>query len=772
MSDSNDGFFKDGNSISVVNLTQWLDWSGGTKDDVFVALPMIQRGSVWKPNQIIDLWDTLLRGMPVGSLMTQTLSKGEKVRKVGGDKLVDIPQGGGLSLLDGQQRTLSMLIPWEKQVRMDKKIWIDFRDKPQDEHLYHLRVTTENHPFGFQKASPSTRLSLGDRNKARMAYLEEYPNDRDATNTEFFEHSKPWGSVFPVDLYELITLWKTHKNKEICKTFVLERLKEIRHFEFDRYEENEGTKTPKFNEIHPWGKLNNEEIREVERRVSDFYKSIERLFSLQIPIIKIGSEIFDGNKAESNQTQDDIAPPLAVLFKRIGTGGTTLTDADYVYSLIKYRLPEAYTLVESLHGKPNVASLLSATNVVMSAVRLAAAEFNDGLPSGDKRRITDWESPNKKQFHSMLNKEGFLHENWRENIEVKPSAGLLPILEDDSLKTSFDMLSNLLEYEPQNGPSDIGLPKYAFPLLNRPLVQVLLRWIRQVQFKYPNDAENICKNNNRASIVRFVLYWRVFVLDAKEASRLAFDVLAQNKDPKYFPDKIIYEKLKEELAIPIVTPEAIKHIAFSAKDAKLRGWRRFHITKETLVEEKDKIKLYQRWWGHGGHVHPILLWLQRNFVSAVDGDPMAGRDEETPYDYDHICPGSYWYNNSKNGGNGTRIIDYFAEKDGEGHWRVGNSIGNVRVWGSSANRSDGDGSPTEKILDRKNCDEILKQSAIKPEHSDYWRDCGKGREWDLRRVKAFQEAVEHRAFALYQSYYIDLGFDAWLGSEAHSISEK
>lgn len=736
MSESNNGFFINGDTIRVVHLSKWLDWAGGVNDEVFIALPMIQRGSVWKPHQIIDLWDTLLRGMPVGSLMAQTLRKDEKVRKVGGHELVDVPKGGGLSLLDGQQRTLSMLIPWG--VSIDKKVWVDFGDKPQDEHLYRLRVTTENHPFGFQRSSPSSRLSLGDRNKARRAHDNVYQNDKGKENKEVFRNSKPWGSVFPIDLVELITLWKKYKDKDICTMTVLEKIK-------------------------------NDTNSEIEARIRSFYQSIERLFSLQIPIIKVGSEMFESDgDVEDGQSQGDIAPPLAVLFKRIGTGGTALTDADYVYSLIKYRLPEAYTLVEKLHEKHNTASLLSATNLVMSAVRIAAAEFNDSLPYGDKRRITDWESPSKRDFHSLLKRgEDFLEGRLKPLITVDTN-------EHGPLIDAFKALSDLLEYQKYN---DIGLPKYAFPLLHRPLVQVLLRWIRQVQLHYPDDIKNICKDN-RARVIRFVLYWRVFVLDAKDASRLAFDLLAKNESPKVFPDKIIYEKLveKEERAICINTPDAIKHIAFSAEDAKLRGGRRFEIPKETSSEEKRKIKLYNCWWGHGRYVHPILLWLQRDLVSTFSGDPMAGRDEETPYDYDHICPSSYWFNNGKSDKNKDRIIDHLAE--GDGHWRVGNSIGNVRVWGSSDNRSDGDDSPAEKILNRIDSRDILVQSAIdiESEQIAYWQKCsgdkGKGKVWDLSRAQAFQRAVEHRAFALYERYYTELGFDDWIETEVRTTSDS
>ena len=58
--------------IEILRLEKWLDYASGIDESVYVALPAIQCGSVWKPKQIIDLWDSLFRGMPMGSLIENT----------------------------------------------------------------------------------------------------------------------------------------------------------------------------------------------------------------------------------------------------------------------------------------------------------------------------------------------------------------------------------------------------------------------------------------------------------------------------------------------------------------------------------------------------------------------------------------------------------------------------------------------------------------------------------------------------------------------------
>jgi hypothetical protein len=604
---------------------------------------------------------------------------------------------------------------------MDRRIWVDFSDKPSDEHLFRLRVTTINQPFGFQKAEPSTKLSLGDRRNARDAFVKEFKIEK-PSHEFLFAHAKPYGSKQPIDLNVLIESWKQHKGNKAAW------LKEIQV----NLEQN--------------GK---DGIESEKLRITKFADALERLFKLQIPLIKVDHDFFSAD-ADADEASD---PPLAVLFKRIGTGGTPLSDADYVYSVIKHHLPQTYRLVEDLHSKGNIASLLSSTDLVMTAVRLAAAENNPAT--------TDWESPTKQEFHRLIKHEGFL------------TRAFLPLIESDVLNVAFASLTELLAFDKKKNSR--GLPSHAFPLLNRPLVQVLLRWIHNVQRRELNNL-NAVLEQSRNEILRFVMYWQLCVIDPKKASRIAFKQLNNASD--YFPGKEIYSALiKEQLGIQIISPKTIldanRDVAFtddSEKFAltKLRGWKRFDIPQQATEIEKCVVLLYQRWWGNGRHyTHPLLLWLQREIVAKFEGSPVAGRDEDTPYDYDHICPANHW------GGwtgipVGDRLIDFLAENKNGGQSYLGNSIGNVRVWDSSQNRSDGEDAPSKKLdLDNpNNRDELLKQSAIDPQQIIGWKICSGEEEkvgihWSEKRVQGFQQVVEQRAFALYERYYNELEFSVW-----------
>lgn len=704
--------------IEILPLVKWLNYASGCDESVFVALPLIQRGSVWKPKQIIDLWDSLLRGMPLGSLMYSPMPVGLDVRKIGSTELVKT-RSGSIGLIDGQQRTLAMLLAWPKSgVTMDRRIWVDFTDTPGDENLFRLHVTTKNQPFGFQRSSPNAKLSLGERRKAREEFL-----NKNGDCESVFEKSAPFHSEYPLDLCELIELWINLDADSVrWSRQIMERL------------EKAGL---------------SQGLDKVEQKISEMARSLARLFKLSLPLLKVDADFFAGRDAEDEASD----PPLAVLFKRIGTGGTPLSDADYAYSVIKQRIPETYTLVEELHSDHTIASLLSATDLVMTAVRLAAAEY----PKSDSAPMNDLESPNKQEFHRMIKHAGFLEKSF------------LPLIQNGDLQTAFQLFTNLIAYDQSTNKN--GLPPYGLPLLNRPLIQVLLRWIRKVQKNgSPVEMQGML-HSNREDVLRFVMYWQLCVTDPRKASRTAFAILAKPDACIEFPGKQIYAALLEEqVAMPIISSESIRaiksEVALSRPEQKLlRGWKRFD-SREASENERRVIALYQRWWGNGSHVHPMLLWLQRETVAGFEGSPVAGREEDTPYDYDHICPANQW-GNWTGSAKGDRLIDFLEKDDGGGHWRIGNSIGNIRVWDSRLNRGDGDAPAANKLAleELENRTALLRQSAIEPSQIEGWRACSgaenKWRSWDEERAAAFQRVVEQRTFALYQRFYSELNFAAW-----------
>ena len=745
-------------NIEVVRLSQWLNWAGGEDRSELLVLPMIQRGSVWKPEQIINLWDTLLRGMPIGSFMVSAVPEGTSFLHFGknnktAEKLVE----SGFALLDGQQRTLSMLIAWPTLEPIDRKLWIDFADEPGVGQIFRLRVTTESQKFGYQRLAPSTKLSLDDRRKAMDAYEAEYGEgkvpDFEKTHPYINDHS------LPVELRTLIELWNNHQNRDLWSKEVVKKLGEIIKCK-SVYRDASGKLVCE--KYCVWGEIekDNGKLERALRYVELLASALDNLFFLDVPIIKVGDEIFKDN---DDNEKNNLEPPLAILFQRIGGGGTPLSNADYAYSVIKHRYPDTYEFVESLHNTGRIATTLSATDLVMTALRLAVAKH----PWGKAREVADASNPDKRLFHTMLTRGA--------DDFIKTS--FLPLITEGHLKKSFEALEDVLNYQKESNQN--GLPVLAFPLLGRPLMQILLRWV-QLSIKAGKESELIPASN--MEILRFVLFWVMWVKDANKASEIAFHELKEG-DVGIFPAETIYKRLIERgVAYALVAPtklENIPELLHSPENVgkPMRGWNgRFFVDGETEEHQKAR-KFYARWWNKSGdhHIHPVLLWLQREYIADnFDEVMLAGREDETPYDYDHICPSSHWHGwtgVSKDASN--RLLDFC--RDNDAHWRVGNSIGNLRVWDGVRNRSDGDASPAVKLKPKDTAQsessqptqaQLLKWSSISEDEKGLWEACSRDGDdkkvWDTGRASAFQQAVERRAFHLYERYFKELGFDEWV----------
>ena len=66
-------------NVSVMRLLDLVEWAKQSEDWMLnpnnkkpdhgvLALPPLQRSAVWNPKQIVDLWDFVLRGLPIGSI--------------------------------------------------------------------------------------------------------------------------------------------------------------------------------------------------------------------------------------------------------------------------------------------------------------------------------------------------------------------------------------------------------------------------------------------------------------------------------------------------------------------------------------------------------------------------------------------------------------------------------------------------------------------------------------------------------------------------------
>lgn len=721
--------FPDDSTVSAISLVDYLDWACcPDKYEKILALPPIQRGSVWKPKQIADLWDSVLRKMPVGSFMLSDLGKDTASIAITSNAERVMAKGKlGFNLLDGQQRTLALLLAWPGVHNPDKRIWIDLSQDGNNGSPFMLRITTQSQPFGYQEILHN-KLSISNQRKARERFQNANPdlcqNDKLPPNYKLpLAKTRPWiEDGKEMWLLPLSELWgmlqKTNGD--------LENWLQAVRFVYFHDNNLEVTKLTK--------------LRELGDALINLGKSTVAL--IFVP--------------ELAKPKDPTHDPMTVLFERIATGGTRLSPDDLLFSMIKQAHPEAHNLVQEIqflkgdNGLPLVGHLMKQTDLVMTAVRLACAD-----PRAPERikKLPDNPSPNTKDFYKYLDGGDFL------GTDNSPGP-LLQLIQkvgtkDAPIVTAFRQLTTFLQHREGN---DMGLPRVLLPYLSRGLLQVLLFWL------VSNPKAKL--EDSRRDILQFVLFWKLCERDwesSRKASKIAFEYLKNNQSAN-FPAKTLYgelcKKIEQEQSyfLALVPPKELKNALNLTPNSTLRTMEeRFYSPNEC----SPIIESYTHFWRDKAS----LLWIQRDMLTRRYGDYDALADkvdkDNVPYDFDHLCPQAHW-------SDGRSIT---MPKAFDSAWKrhlLGNAIGNYRLIDASENRSDSDESFSKKIdLNTENTK--WKDSAFFPnnEELNWWRiaspegDKALYRTWNAARVESFQAAVEHRTFSLYQRYFDEAGFEEW-----------
>jgi hypothetical protein len=125
-----------------------------TLPNVVAGVPSLQRGLVWKPGQVEMLWDSLMRGFPIGALvickkLPRTAQRTKHVKDDEDEAKITH------HLLDGQQRAQAIGLGFEDPFKSDSNgtsqiLWLDLAPGDLGETREFLfRITTMAHPWGY-----------------------------------------------------------------------------------------------------------------------------------------------------------------------------------------------------------------------------------------------------------------------------------------------------------------------------------------------------------------------------------------------------------------------------------------------------------------------------------------------------------------------------------------------------------------------------------------------------------------------------------------------
>ena len=238
-----------------------------------IDIPDVQRGLVWNPTQIAELWKSIFEGYPIGAL---TIYR----------------QEGKWQLIDGQQRWHAIklgLHPDEKQ--KDMTILWTVWEKKQDEswNFVHLMVSTRRHPWGFVWNKTDDHL-------------------------ERLSHP------------EMIAAWDNMlSNKERKDSFELPTLENAQNY----LKDNSTHKWIPLHELLSEGDTPGDSDVQTIRSSAQVVTWRKRVESPFIPLIRFNlqeNDLQENVKSNRNRIHE--------LFTRINKGGTQISAVDYTYSTL------------------------------------------------------------------------------------------------------------------------------------------------------------------------------------------------------------------------------------------------------------------------------------------------------------------------------------------------------------------------------------------------------------------------------------------------------
>lgn len=676
----------------LFKLHEIANWQIKSNESM-VKLPTLQRGFVWKAKQIEDLWDSLLRGFPIGSF------------------LLSDDDSGNYFLMDGQQRATSIFLgfnnPWQNQnvetwsLKHIPTLWIDIDPREKTEtHLFVFRILTQSHPWGYQRKNNNIPLTIAERNKALVIFEEnETLKDKGYTSypsTLIF----PYDADLPIPVSFVIGAFKNKKIDfedwrknllELCKEFIPEFIK---------------TKGPKFD-----GKENYLlTLSESNSSLSETYNSFSKLFDTEIHSNVIKKEILTENQDGNAENP--------TLFIRLNSSGTPLNGDELIYSIYKAYFPASKDLIEKIG-----LTFISAPTIISMIARIAQTEIIEGNEFVKKFDV--------RMFQNRL----------KEDIFTDELNKLIQDNENSNINLAFTKAIEILKF---NDIPDVLVKDLVKK--NQELFLLLIYWL----YKHHNIEIDVKK---RVAIqAKFtILSW----FGIKSAEFVKKEWMGA-KDEKFWTKEFSSEQAKEYIAC-IIPPENLEYYFKNENVIKAGNrnlnLNKFEGEDNFLIEEVapivdcisnhfgeiyDEQRTIDTWnvffnklfWNRS-----FIIFAQRKYINEhfKDFNQIEDlQDTNVPWDWDHIYPDSWVY--------------YQQTFDIIRRWN--NCIGNFRALSLGQNRSENNNiSPKVRFKES----EERERSFIKSNDLEFWNQID-----DRIKVEKLQyhtKAIVYRTINIYKEWY-------------------
>lgn len=544
-------------------------------DSDAVSIPSLQRGLVWKPRQVELLWDSILRGFPIGSL---TLSSSES------------DSSSQFSLLDGQQRwnaiSSGFFDRYEDVQNYRSIVWFDlnpeeFFDKDSTRSFL-IRVTTLAHPWGFHSDDRCIRLNTEEKRHA----LEKLGLTGKTLCKEGISLSEtyPVYAGYPVPLSWMLNAGTDSREKFIEDIIILINDKNNSSVTLSKVDADEMT-------IREW--------------IARYYSVFKAVKEYRVPSILLHSTTKE--QVEQSESEAERKSEIEILFERIGTGGTQITQDELIYSAIN-----AYWPVTLKQENERLASkYMPPVLLAQLAFRLALSPRNGKLSSNlSVKNIRSIASSQGSEYKAILDLYS------QNGVEKSPLEAILEKVDD--WLTSDNIPPVLRTAIARNSPD----------------VYLLMMIIAKAE-----GTENPYSEEDRKFFraTAYYLHWLVSDNKDKYKSDIVSDIYSKmietpGKGLRAIIMSVIAKFVAKNCLITLQTPEVFRSLV---KPEMGREWNPSSGGNNT-----------SSWWPLLNTVYynrEMLLYAQRDYMkknfsnyNPAMADMWA--EENRPWDYDHIVP--------------------------------------------------------------------------------------------------------------------------------------
>lgn len=694
-------------ALSLREIASWHDISGITeKPDVRASVPILQRGLVWNPDQIELLWDSILRGFPIGAIiLSHKIDHQTKSKDAANHDITH-------HLLDGQQRcdaiALGFKDPFAASTNSnptDSILWLDLDPSANESSTreFVLRLTTPSHPWGYTRNDDAKPLGV-DTIRRSLERINRIPSSEKYLRPTPVELC-PQVANAPVPLAWLLLA----EDLDSIWGDLLDRLKDL--------------------DEKPWRdallKFLQDPEKEAQRQ--NTVKALRRISSMKIIALCAPSDILQGSRQEYDSHKDreprENISHIEHLFQRLNQKGTRLDGEELAYSMIKAYWPELAGPIDKM-DKPMPASRLVSLGIRAAIDGKSAQHLPTALGVSQIRKLAGKDDETTRLVRDYIShglEEGCRQlGDWLAYCPTQNKSGLLPVHIASIAHDSPDLFLLLLKFA-KRPTTEWSIPASERSRYLQAMVTVV-HWF----------------GRDKSAVVH-----RLY---AACAEVISLENIKRGLSEAYS---------KKELR-PVHSPESVEEFFHVLPETSLLTWNWWQLGHAEQSEEVRK-NIWDTWgeflWFRGQK--EMLLYAQRDFTHRKfpEYDP-ARKDfwkgHNRPWDFDHILAGTHVH--GKQGKHRPACKEWV------------DTIGNFRAWPMEDNRSDQHKSAKDKLggveKERMRMDSFVEEGELAAfSHDDHTTR-------HPTPATEFIKACRDRMIRIYREWYVSVGVDRIMSSTA------